>query len=91
MNIYEVHKANPDIFTQLTLKDQLFCYYECPQKDKIIKLYSNHNQITFTLSGKRILHHSDKKFTLTQEKGFLVKRGAFFQEIAYDYSDCSAD
>lgn len=87
MNIYEVHKANPDIFTQLTLKDQLFCYYECPQKEKIIRLYSNHNQLTFTLSGKRILRHGNKKWTLTRENGFLVKRGAFFQEIADDYSD----
>ncbi|PCE63912.1 helix-turn-helix domain-containing protein [Sediminicola luteus] len=87
MNIYEVHKANPDVFTQLTLKNQLFCYYECPQKEKIIQLYSNHNQITFTLSGQRKLHHGDKQWTLTQEKGFLVKRGAFFQEITDDYSD----
>lgn len=87
MNIYEVHKANPDIFTQLTLKDQLFCYYECPQKEKIVQLYSNHNQLTFTLNGQRMLHHGDKRWTLTQEKGFLVKRGAFFQEITDDYSD----
>lgn len=87
MNIYEVHKANPNIFTQLRLKDQLFCYYECPQKDKIVKLYSNHNQITFTLKGKRRLHHGEKKWTLTQKNGFLVKRGAFFQEITDDYSD----
>ncbi len=87
MNIYEVQKANPDIFTQLTLKNLLFCYYECPQKEKIVQLYSNHNQLTFTLNGQRRLHHGEKKWTLTQEKGFLVKRGAFFQEIMDDYSD----
>lgn len=87
MNIYEVHKANPDIFTQLSLKDQLFCYYQCPQKEKIVQLYSNHNQLTFTLSGKRILRQGDNKWTLSQESGFLVKRGAFFQEHPESYSD----
>ena len=87
MNIYEIHKANPDIFTQLSLRDQLFCYYECPQKEKIVQLYSNHNQLTFTLSGKRILRQGDNKWTLSQENGFLVKRGAFFQELPNNYSD----
>jgi len=87
MNIYEIHKANPDIFTQLSLKDQLFCYYECPQKEKIVQLYSNHNQLTFTLSGKRILRQGDNEWTLSQENGFLVKRGAFFQELPENYSD----
>lgn len=87
MNIYEIHKENPDIFTQLSLRDQLFCYYECPQKEKIVQLYSNHNQLTFTLSGKRILRQGDNKWTLSQENGFLVKRGAFFQELPNNYSD----
>ncbi len=86
MNIYEIHKANPDIFTQLSLGDQLFCYYECPQKEKIIQLYSNHNQLTFTLSGKRIFRQGKNKWTLSQAKGFLVKRGAFHQELPNDYS-----
>ncbi|WP_149274361.1 helix-turn-helix domain-containing protein [Pareuzebyella sediminis] len=87
MNIYEIHKSNPDIFTQLSLRNQLFCYYECPQKAKIIQLYSKHNQLTFTLSGKRIFRHGNKKWTLSQEQGFLLKRGAFHQEIPDDFSD----
>jgi len=62
MNIYDIHKANPDIFTQLTLKDQLFLYYKCPQTDKIIQLYSNHNQLAFTISGKRIMRKGKKKW-----------------------------
>lgn len=87
MNIYEVHKANPNIFTQLTLRDQLFCYYQCPQKEKIVQLYSNHNQLSFTISGKRILRHGNKKWILNGDRGFLVKRGAFFQELPENYSD----
>ncbi len=87
MNIYDIHKSNPDIFTQLTLKDQLFCYYECPQKEQILQLYSNHNQLTFTISGKRILQHGDKKWVLSADQGFLVKRGAFHQELPDDFAD----
>ena len=87
MNIYEIHKSNPDIFTQLTLKDQLFCYYECPQKEKILRLYSDHNQLTFTISGKRIIQHGDKRWVLSSDQGFLVKRGAFHQELPHDFSD----
>ncbi|MEL0456964.1 AraC family transcriptional regulator [Flavobacteriaceae bacterium SZ-1-7] len=87
MNIYEIHKSNPDIFNQLSLKDQLFCYYECPQKEKILQLYSNHNQLTFTISGKRIIKHGDKKWILNDCQGFLLKRGAFHQELPDDFTD----
>ncbi len=86
MNIYEIHKSNPDLFPQLSLKDQLFLYYKCPQKEQILQLYSNHNQITFTLSGKRIIHHGNKKWILNEDQGFLLKRGAFYQELPTDYS-----
>lgn len=86
MNIYEIHKSNPDLFPQLTLRDQLFLYYKCPQKDKILQLYSNHNQLTFTLRGKRIIHHGNKKWVLNRNQGFLLKRGAFHQELPSDFS-----
>ena len=86
MNIYEVHKANPDIFTPITLKNQLFLYYHCPQNEKIVQLYSNHNQITFSIGGKRILRHGTKKWVLSGNQGFLLKRGAYSQELPYDYS-----
>lgn len=86
MNIYDIHKTNPEIFTQLSLKDQLFLYYKCPQKEKIIQLYSNHNQLTFSIRGKRIIRHGDKKWVLGGDQGFILKRGAFVQELPYDYS-----
>jgi len=85
MNIYDVHKSNPDIFTQLSLKDQLFLYYRCPQKDHILQLYSNHNQIAFTISGKRIIHHGNKTWVTSREQGLLVKRCAFLQELPSDF------
>lgn len=86
MNIYNIHKTNPGIFTQLTLKDQLFCYYECPQKDKVVELYSNHNQLTFTVNGSRIVRQGTKQWLLNEGHGFLLKRGAFHQEIPDDFS-----
>ena len=86
MNIYEIHKTNPDIFTQLSLKDQLFLYYKCPQKEKILQLYSNHNQLTFTINGKRIIRHGNKKWITNRDQGFLLKRCAFIQELPSDYS-----
>ena len=86
MNVYDVHKSNPDIFKPLFLRDQLFCYYKCPQKEKVIQLYSNHNQLTFTIGGKRIIRHGDKKWVLSKDRGFLLKRGAFHQELPEDFS-----
>jgi len=86
MNIYEVQKSKPEIFTQLSLKDQLFLHYRCPQREQILQLYSNHNQLAFTLSGKRIMHHGDKEWTTNTEQGFLLKRCAFLQELPPDYS-----
>lgn len=86
MNIYNIHRSNPGIFKQLTLKDQLFCYYRCPQKEQVVQLYSDHNQLTFTLSGSRIIRHNDQRWTLNEERGFLLKRGAFHQELPYDFA-----
>lgn len=87
MNIYDIHKNNPDVFQQLSLKDQLFLYYKCPQTEQIIKLYSNYNQLAFTISGKRIIHHGDNKWVLDEDNGFLMKRCAFLQELPGDYSE----
>jgi AraC family transcriptional regulator, exoenzyme S synthesis regulatory protein ExsA len=87
MNIYEIHKTNPDIFPQLSMKDQLFLYYKCPQTEQILQLYSNHNQLAFTIKGKRIIHHGDNTWVTNINKGLLLKRCAFLQEMPSDYSD----
>lgn len=87
MNIYEIHKTNPDIFPQLSVKDQLFLYYKCPQTEQILQLYSNHNQLAFTIKGKRIIHHGNHTWITNINKGLLLKRCAFLQEMPSDYSD----
>ena len=85
MNIYEVHKADKVIFNQFSLKDQLIVYYKCPQKDKIIQLYSPYNEFTFGIEGRKTFHQADKSWTLSRDSGFLMKRTAFWEEIpGYD-------
>lgn len=86
MDIYQVQKSNPDIFRQINLKDQLVLYYSCPQRDQILQLYAKHNQLAFTISGKRIIHHGDNTWVTDKSFGLLVKRCAFLQELPPDYS-----
>ena len=86
MDLYEIHKANPDTFQQFSMKDTLFLYYSCPQRDKILQLYAKHLQFNFTLSGKRILHHGDHTWTSDSSRGFLIKKCAFLQELPEDYT-----
>ncbi|WP_299529225.1 helix-turn-helix transcriptional regulator [Ulvibacterium sp.] len=81
MNVYDLHKANPDIFKQFSIKDVLFLYYHCPQKEKILKLHSPYNQLTFSISGRRIFHQGEHTYTVNKNSGFLLRRAAFLQEM----------
>lgn len=85
MDLYEAHKANPEIFRQFAMKDVLFLHYSCPQRAKILQLYSKHTQLNFTLSGKRRFHHGMQTWTSDTNKGLLVKKCAFLQELHPDY------
>src|SRR6056297_119123 len=85
MDVYEIHKSNPTLFPQYSVKDTLFLYYSCPQKEKIMQLYSKHIQIGFTLSGKRIQRHGNQKWVSSPDKGSLIKKCAFLQEMPADY------
>ncbi len=85
MDIFEAHKSNPDIFQQFSMKDTLFLYYSCPQRDEILQLYAKHTQFNFTLSGKRIFRHGNSTCTSDPKKGLLIKRCAFLQELSPNY------
>ena len=85
MDLYEIHKSDPKTFPQFSVKDTLFLYYKCPQKEKVLQLYSKHIQIGFTISGERILRHGNQTWVSNIHKGGLLKRGAFLQEIPEDY------
>ncbi len=85
MDVYELQKANPNLFPQISVKDTLFLYYSCPQRNKILQLYSKHMQINFTLSGKRIQSHGNQSWEYSPKKGALLKKCAFLQELPADY------
>lgn len=81
MDIYKFHTSNPDIFRQFSIKDILFLYYHCPQKEKILQLHSPYNQFTFSISGRRIFHQGGHKYIVNEKSGFLLRRAAFLQEM----------
>lgn len=83
-NTYDFKIARPDIIKQLTVKDMLFAYYKCPQVDKVLHVFAHYNEIAFTLSGKKTLHHREKSWTLTDNKSVFIRRTAYKAE-KYDF------
>jgi AraC-like DNA-binding protein len=86
MNIYEIQKANKEIFTQFSLKGTLFVYYKCPQREKIVQLYSPYNQFTFCLNGRKTFHQADSSLTISKNSGYLLKRTAYHEEL-WDFNE----
>ncbi len=84
MNIYEFHKSNPDIFRQFSVKDILFLYYKCPQKEKILQLHATFNQFAFSINGGRIFHQGENTYHINKDSGFLLRRAGFLQEMSDD-------
>lgn len=83
-NLYEIHQSNQEVFKHFSIKKQLFVFYNCPQLDRIVKLYNTHNQILFSLGGKRIFHQGNQSWTITKDVSYMVKRIAFHQEVQDD-------
>ena len=80
-NNYDDSLADPVSFKQLVFKDALFLYYHCPQVDKHIQLFSHYNEIMFTLSGSRTMHHNGKSWYLTKHSCLLTRKTAYMQEL----------
>lgn len=83
-NTYDFKVARTDIIKQLTVKDMLFAYYKCPQVDKVLHVLTHYNEIVFTLSGKKTLHHREKSWTLTDNTSLFIRRTAYKAE-KYDF------
>ncbi|MCW3116102.1 MAG: transcriptional regulator, AraC family [Chitinophagaceae bacterium] len=83
-NTYDFRVARTDIIKQLTVKDILIAYYKCPQVDKILHVFSHYNEIAFTLSGKKTMHHREKSWTLTDDTSLFIRRTAYTAEN-YDF------
>ena len=83
-NTYDFKITRPDIIKQLAVKDMLFAYYKCPQVDKILHVFTHFNEIAYTLSGKKTLHHREKSWTLTDNTSLFIRRTAYKAE-KYDF------
>lgn len=81
MDIFEIQKANPKLFPQFSVKDVLFLYYNCPQRERILRLYSKHIQVNLTISGKRIINFRGQKYISNKNTGSFLKRSAYLQEL----------
>ena len=84
INTYDFQVEHPETFSQLAVKDLLFLYYKCPQEEKKINLYTHFNKIIFVLEGKKVIHHRDKSWLLTNDKAVFVKKTAYNQERFYE-------
>ncbi len=84
INEYDFKVAHPETFKQLVVKDMLFLLYTCPQFDKLVRLFSHFNLISFSLSGKKTFHHGGKSCTLTDNTSVFVRKTAYTQEM-YKY------
>lgn len=80
INTYDFQVEHPEVFSQLSVKDLLFLYYKCPQEEKKITLYTHYNKIIFVLEGKKVIHHREKSWLLTNEKAIFIKKTAYNQE-----------
>lgn len=83
-NTYDFKVTRPDIIKQLAVKDMLFAYYKCPQVEKVMHVLTHYNEIAFTLSGKKILHHREKSWALTDNTSVFIRRTAYKLE-KYDF------
>lgn len=81
MDLYEAQISNPELFPQFSLKDTLFLHYNCPQQERLVQLYSKYIQFDFTLSGKRIINQGNNRCVANPNKGLIVKKCAFIQEL----------
>lgn len=84
INTYDFRVARPDDFRQLAVRDLLILYYTCPQVEKLLHVFSHYNEIAFTLSGKKTLHHREKSWCLTNDTSLFIRRTAYTAE-KYDF------
>lgn len=83
-NLYQLHQSDQKTFRHFSVNNQLFVFYNCPQIDQLVQLYSVHNQLLFSIGGKRTFHKGNQSWTITKDTSFMLKRVAFHQELHDD-------
>ncbi|MEJ1241029.1 AraC family transcriptional regulator [Chryseolinea sp. T2] len=88
VNFYEDIVNNPAHYRQLTCKDLLFAYYNCPQVDLKKEFYSQHNFISYTFSGAKRIHKGDKSWYLNSDIAIFGRKGAYLFEKFENVEHC---
>jgi len=83
-NLYTLHQTDQKVYRHYSVNNQLFVFYNCPQIEKVLQLYTVYNQLVFSIGGKRTFHKGDQSWTITKDTSFMLKRTAFHQELHDD-------
>jgi AraC family transcriptional regulator, exoenzyme S synthesis regulatory protein ExsA len=88
VNFYEDIRGNPARYNQLACKGLLFAYYNCPQVDLKKEFFSQHNFISYTFSGEKRIHKSDKSWYLESDVAIFARKGAYLFEKFENVEHC---
>jgi AraC family transcriptional regulator, exoenzyme S synthesis regulatory protein ExsA len=88
VNFYEDITGNPAKFKQLACKGLLFAHYSCPQVDLKKEFFSQHNFISYTFSGEKRIHKSDKSWYLESDVAIFGRKGAYLFEKFENVEHC---
>ncbi len=81
INGYEFLKYKPEAYKQVSFKDSLLVYYDCPQVVKSVDIFTQYNILSFVIDGKKIIHRPDKSWLLETGDCYFFKKGAYNQEL----------
>jgi AraC family transcriptional regulator, exoenzyme S synthesis regulatory protein ExsA len=88
VNFYEDIKHNPATYKQLKCNDLLFAYYNCPQVDIKKEFFAQHNFISYTFSGEKRIHKTDKSWYLESDVAIFARKGAYLFEKFENVEHC---
>src|SRR6187402_3206751 len=88
VNFYEDIKGNPAKYKQLACKGLLFAHYNCPQVDLKKEFFAQHNFISYTFSGEKRIHKSDKSWYLEKDVAIFARKGAYLFEKFENVEHC---
>lgn len=79
-NLYELVKAKPEYFKQLTCKAVLVTQYDCQQVDNMQDIFSHMNSFTYVISGRRKFFQPGYHIEMTEGKCVFAKKGGWLVE-----------
>jgi AraC-like DNA-binding protein len=83
INYYQGARTNTKDFKQMFCKELLFVYYDCPTGCESHDRWSQYNYIMYIVTGKKVLHTTNRSWVLTKGQSVFVKKGACIIETMY--------